>query len=81
MDKALASLASHSMRIGYRMIARKQRMRESLAEHRAIFEAIRRRDQDRARSLTAEHLYVCTLLMNQMFSDLERGLRETRREP
>jgi len=39
---------SHSMRIGYRMIARKERMRESLAEHRAIFEAIRRRDQDRA---------------------------------
>ena len=59
------------MRIGYRMIARKARMQESLAEHRAIFEAIRRRDQDRARSLTAEHLYVSTLLMNQMFSDLQ----------
>jgi DNA-binding GntR family transcriptional regulator len=71
MDKTLASLASHSMRIGYRMIARKERMRESLAEHRAIFEAIRRRDQDRARALAAEHLYVCTLLMNQMFSDLD----------
>lgn len=71
MDKTLASLASHSMRIGYRMIARKERMRESLAEHRSIFEAIRRRDQDRARALAAEHLYVCTLLMNQMFSDLD----------
>jgi DNA-binding GntR family transcriptional regulator len=71
MDKTLASLASHSMRIGYRMIARKERMRESLAEHRAIFEAIRRRAQDRARALAAEHLYVCTLLMNQMFSDLD----------
>lgn len=75
MDKTLASLASHSMRIGYRMIARKERMRESLTEHRAIFEAIRRRDQDRARALAAEHLYVCTLLMNQMFSDLQGTAR------
>lgn len=69
MERTLASLASHSMRIAYRMIARKERMQEALAEHRAIFEAIRRRDQDRARSLAAEHLYVSTLLMNQMFSD------------
>ena len=57
------------------MIARKERMRESLTEHRAIFEAIRRRDQDRARALAAEHLYVCTLLMNQMFSDLQGTAR------
>jgi len=76
MDQTLASLASHSMRIGYRMIARKQRMRESLAEHRAIFEAIRRRDQDRARALAAEHLYVGMLLINQMFSDLQNGARD-----
>jgi DNA-binding GntR family transcriptional regulator len=70
MDKSWASLASHSMRIGYRMIARTERMRESLAEERALYEAIRRRDQDRARALAAEHLYVSTLLMHQMFSDL-----------
>lgn len=70
MDKYWASLASHSMRIGYRMIGRKERMRESLAEDRAIYEAIRRRDQDRARAVTIEHLYVSTLLMHQMFSDL-----------
>jgi len=71
IDKSWASLASHSMRIGYRMVARAERMRESLAEERAIYEAIRRRDQDRARTLAAEHLYVSTLLMNQMFSDLQ----------
>jgi DNA-binding GntR family transcriptional regulator len=71
INKSWASLASHSMRIGYRMVARTERMRESLAEERAIYEAIRRRDQDRARTLAAEHLYVSTLLMNQMFSDLQ----------
>ena len=81
MDKTLASLASHSMRIGYRMIARKERMREALAEHRAIFEAIRRRDQDRARSLAAEPLYVCPLLMNQIFSDLKNEARISAPKP
>jgi DNA-binding GntR family transcriptional regulator len=68
MNAQLENLASHSKRISYRMIARKERMRESLNEHRAIFDAIRRRDQDRARTLAGEHLYVCTLLMHQMLS-------------
>ncbi len=75
LDKTMANLASHSMRIGYRMIASKERMRESLAEHRAIFEAICRRDQERARSLAVEHLHVCTLLMNQILSGLQDDAR------
>ncbi len=73
LDAQLASLASHSKRIDLRMIGRRKRMQESLTEHRAIFDAIRRRDQDRARALAAEHLYVCTLLMDQMLSGVEQG--------
>lgn len=69
MDRAMANLASHSMRIAYRLIARKERKQAALAEHRAIIEAIRRGDPDRARALAAEHLQISTLLMNQMFSE------------
>jgi DNA-binding GntR family transcriptional regulator len=70
MVDALALLASHTMRIGYRMNYRRQRMQESVDEHSAVVEAIRRRDPERARALAAEHLYVTTLLMKQMFADL-----------
>jgi DNA-binding GntR family transcriptional regulator len=70
MVDALASLASHTMRIGYRMNHRRQRMQESVDEHSAVVEAIRRRDPDRARALASEHLYVTTVLMKQMFADL-----------
>jgi DNA-binding GntR family transcriptional regulator len=70
MVDALALLASHTMRVGYRMNYRRQRMQESVDEHSAVVEAIRRRDPERARALAAEHLYVTTLLMKQMFADL-----------
>ena len=70
MVDALASLASHTMRIGYRMNYRRQRMKESVDEHSAVVEAIRRRDSERAQALAAEHLYVTTVLMKQMFADL-----------
>jgi len=75
MVDALALLASHTMRIGYRMNYRRQRMRESVNEHSAVIEAIRRRDPERARALAGEHLYVTTVLMKQLFDDL--GLNET----
>jgi DNA-binding GntR family transcriptional regulator len=80
MVDALASLASHTMRIGYSMNYRRQRMQESVYEHSAVVEAIRRRDADRARALASEHLYVTTVLMKQMFADvginnLQRGVR------
>jgi DNA-binding GntR family transcriptional regulator len=71
MLDALAPLASHTMRIGYRMNYRRQRMKESVEEHSAVVEAIRRRDSERARALAAEHLYVTALLMKQMFADLD----------
>jgi DNA-binding GntR family transcriptional regulator len=70
MVDALALLASHTMRVGYRMNYRRQRMQESVDEHSAVVEAIRRRDPERAQALAAEHLYVTTLLMKQMFADL-----------
>jgi DNA-binding GntR family transcriptional regulator len=63
-------LASHTMRIGYRMNHRRQRMEESVDEHSAVVEAIRRRDPERARELAAEHLYITTVLMKQMMDDL-----------
>lgn len=71
LDKTMANLAGHSMRIGYHMIASKERMCESLAQHRGIFEAIRAGEQDRARSLVINHLYVCTLLVDEMFTDVQ----------
>jgi DNA-binding GntR family transcriptional regulator len=70
MEDALALLASHTMRIGYRMNLRRQRMRESLDEHSAIVDAIKRQEADRARSLAAEHLYITRALMEQLFADL-----------
>jgi DNA-binding GntR family transcriptional regulator len=80
MVDALASLASHTMRVGYRMNYRRQRMKESVDEHSAVVEAIRRRDPERARALAAEHLYVTTVLMKQMFADLgiDSPLQEAR---
>jgi DNA-binding GntR family transcriptional regulator len=73
-DEAMPPLASHTMRIGYRMNARKERMKESYQEHSEIVRAIRSRDEERARSLTASHLYVTTILMKQLFSDLGSDL-------
>ena len=69
MNDAFPVLAAHTMRIGYRMIARQERMGESIDEHVAIVEAIRRRDVDEARKLAAEHLYVTKVLMKQLFAD------------
>jgi DNA-binding GntR family transcriptional regulator len=68
MDKTMVGLASHSMRVGYRMIASQERMRELLTQHRAILEAIRAGDRDRARLLVGDHLDVCLLSIDQMIS-------------
>lgn len=70
MIEAFAPLASHTKRLGYRMNHRTQRMRESLDEHSAIVDAIRRGDADRSRSTAEEHLYVTTVLMKQLFADI-----------
>lgn len=70
MIEAFAPLASHTKRLGYRMNYRTQRMRESLDEHSAIVDAIRRGDVDQARTMAEEHLYVTTVLMKQLFADL-----------
>jgi len=70
MITAFAALASHTKRLGYRMNYRSQRMRESLDEHSAIVDAIRRGDVDRARTMAEEHLYVTTVLMKQLFADI-----------
>lgn len=70
MIEAFGPLASHTKRLGYRMNNRTQRMRESLDEHSAIVDAIRRGDVDRARTMAEEHLYVTTVLMKQLFADL-----------
>jgi DNA-binding GntR family transcriptional regulator len=70
MRETLAPLASHTMRIGYRMNSRRQRMEESLYEHTAVVDAIRRNDAERARALASEHLYITTVLMKQMINDL-----------
>jgi DNA-binding GntR family transcriptional regulator len=73
-DEAMPPLASHTMRIGYRMNVRKERMKESLVEHSALVGAIRSRDEQRARSLASSHLYITTILMKQLFSDLGDNL-------
>jgi DNA-binding GntR family transcriptional regulator len=70
MIDAFGPLASHTKRLGYRMNHRTQRMRESLDEHSAIVDAIRRGDVDRARTMAEDHLYVTTVLMKQMFAEL-----------
>jgi DNA-binding GntR family transcriptional regulator len=69
MLETLAPLASHTMRIGYHMNYRSQRMEESFYEHSAVVDAIRRHDADRARALASEHLYITTVLMKQMIND------------
>jgi hydroxymethylglutaryl-coenzyme A lyase family protein/FCD domain-containing protein len=53
-------------------------MKESLDEHSAIVDAIRRGDADRARTMAEEHLYITTVLMKQLFADL--GIGEKRWE-
>jgi DNA-binding GntR family transcriptional regulator len=70
MIDAFGPLASHTKRLGYRMNSRAQRMRESLDEHSAIVDAIRRGDVDRSRTMAEEHLYITTVLMKQLFADL-----------
>jgi DNA-binding GntR family transcriptional regulator len=85
MIDAFGPLASHTKRLGYRMNNRAQRMRESLDEHSAIVDAIRRGDVDRSRTMAEEHLYITTVLMKQLFADLgiedknvETGLKKKR---
>jgi DNA-binding GntR family transcriptional regulator len=73
-NEGMLPLASHTMRIGFRMNARKERMKESLREHSALVSAIRRGDPEKARALAVEHLYVTKVLMKQMFDDLERSV-------
>jgi DNA-binding GntR family transcriptional regulator len=70
MIDAFGPLASHTKRLGYRMTLRAQRMRESLDEHSAIVDAIRRGDVDRSRTMAEEHLYITTVLMKQLFAEL-----------
>jgi len=76
MIEAFGPLASHTKRLGYRMNHRTQRMQESLDEHSAIVDAIRRGDVDRARTMAEEHLYVTTVLMKQLFTDMGIGKKE-----
>jgi DNA-binding GntR family transcriptional regulator len=86
MIEAFAPLASHTKRLGYRMNHRSQRMKESLDEHSAIVDAIRRGDVDRARTMAEDHLYITTVLMKQLFADIgisdikadEAGLKKKR---
>lgn len=73
MIDAFEPLASHTKRLGYRMNHRAQRMKESLDEHSAIVDAIRRGDVDRARTMAEEHLYITTVLMKQLFADIGIG--------
>lgn len=75
MLEAMAPLGSHTMRIGYRMNYRRERMEESLYEHSSVVDAIRRRDPERASSLAAEHLYITKVLMKQMIDDLNASNR------
>ncbi len=70
MFEAFGPLASHTKRLGYRMNYRAQRMRESLDEHSAIVDAIRRGDADRARTMAEDHLYITTVLMKQLLADI-----------
>jgi len=70
MIEAFMPLATHTKRLGYRMNHRSQRMKESLDEHSAIVDAIRRGDADRARTMAEEHLYITTVLMKQLFADI-----------
>jgi DNA-binding GntR family transcriptional regulator len=70
MIEAFMPLATHTKRLGYRMNHRAQRMKESLDEHSAIVDAIRRGDADRARTMAEEHLYITTVLMKQLFADI-----------
>ncbi|MCC6949714.1 MAG: GntR family transcriptional regulator [Bradyrhizobiaceae bacterium] len=70
-NETLSPLATHTMRIGYRMIARRKRMEESFDEHAGIVDAIRRGDADKARERATEHMYVTVVLMKQLFSDLD----------
>jgi DNA-binding GntR family transcriptional regulator len=60
-------------------------MRESLDEHSAIVDAIRRGDVDRARTMAEDHLYITTVLMKQMFAEvgiedknIKSGLKKNR---
>jgi len=76
MIEAFGPLASHTKRLGYRMNHRTQRMQESLDEHSAIVDAIRRGDIDRARTMAEEHLYVTTVLMKQLFTDMGIGKKD-----
>lgn len=69
-NETLSPLATHTMRIGYRMIARRKRMEESYDEHAGVVDAIRRGDAEKARQRATEHMYVTVLLMKQLFSDL-----------
>jgi DNA-binding GntR family transcriptional regulator len=71
MSEAFPALAAHTMRIGYRMISRQERMQESVDEHLAVVNAIRHGNVEEARRLAAEHLYVTKLLMKQLFDDLK----------
>jgi DNA-binding GntR family transcriptional regulator len=77
MIEAFGPLESHTKRLGYRMNYRLQRMKESLDEHSAIVDAIRRGDPDRARTMAEEHLYITTVLMKQLFVDLGIGQNKT----
>lgn len=77
MIEAFAPLVSHTKRLGYRMNQRVQRMKESLDEHSAIVDAIRRGDVDRARTMAEEHLYITTVLMKQLFADIGIGENKT----
>ena len=70
VSEAFPTLAAHTMRIGYRMISRHERMQESIDEHVAVVAAIRRGDVNEARRLAEEHLYVTKVLMKQLFDDL-----------
>ena len=69
-NETMPPLASHTMRIGYRMNVRKERMKESHREHAAIVAAIRNGEPEQARSLASSHLYITTILMKQLFADL-----------
>ncbi len=78
ISDAFPTLAAHTMRIGFRMNSRKERMQESIDEHAAMLEAMRQQRPDEARRLAADHLRITKLLMKQLFDDygLKRDTRE-----
>jgi SAM-dependent methyltransferase len=75
-DAAMPPLASHTMRIGYRMNARRQRMQESLQEHTALDAwPVDTASQDAVLALSAAHEIRNHSRRASFFKEAKRVLR------